>query len=193
MKTEMKAPPKRYFPYIIFGAAELIVLLLFVVPMTSLEQHILVFFTGTLAVVTAFYAWQTKQQAHANLEMAKEMKDARLAAQRPIVNIRSMGSTSKEVTAKFQNIGTGPALNIRRYLTHPRLHFTFTHDRHTVMKVGDEEGQINFPVEGFDGQDWLGFAINCDYEDVYKQRFRSILRSDRKEQGHFVFEVSELK
>jgi hypothetical protein len=153
---------------------------------------------AVLVSVTYWYAKQTnaiaeatRRQADASMQMAEEMKAARFAALRPIIAIRWVGSRpGKEISISFTNIGSGPGLNLSFYLTHPKCRFEFKHDRYTVIGVG-EKYRIDFPAESFDFKDWAGLGINCDYQDVYNQHFRSILSHESEQQRLLV--VSELK
>ena len=145
---------------------------------------LLVFVTTIYAKRTAEIAKETRTQADASLKMAKETRDARFAALKPIVRIGWIGSKRGEaIDVSFKNIGLGPALNLVCYLTHSGHSFKFKHDKYVAMEVG-EKGDILFPTEDFDFMEWDKLAINCDYRSVYGQSFRSALKFNTEEERY---------
>ena len=144
-----------------------------------------------LFIVTSIYAWHTRK-------MAEEMKDARFAALRPIVRIDWVGSqlnkdkNIERISASVKNIGIGPALNLKCYLTHTQYSFQERHDV-VVVEAGKDSPSIplSFSLEKFDGKQWAGFAINCDYESIYGPAFRSTLKFQTQEERRL--EIVELK
>ena len=146
--------------------------------------------TVFLVLLTAVYVRRVAQQANASVEMARETKDARFAALKPIVMIDwTSGQRGRAITPYFKNIGLGPALNVKCYCTHTKFEFKGKQDR-TTLEVGKRE-QITLLTEEFDFGDWPGFAINCDYQSIYGENFRSILRFKTEQERYL--EISELK
>lgn len=145
-----------------------------------------------LALVTAIYAKRTSDIADATKEQAKATAALAKAALRPIMAIGWIGGgdpRTQRISATFENIGPGPALNLKCYLTHPKCNFTFKYEGYTVIRAG-EKHPISLQTEDFDFKEWTGFAINCDYEDVSKNPFRSTLMSEAREERRLI--VSEL-
>ena len=141
----------------------------------------LVLYAGLIAVtmVYAYYSMETaeaaRHQADASVKMARETKDARFAALKPIVTIDwTSGQRGRAITPYFENIGLGPALNVKCYCTHTKFEFNGKQDR-TTLKVGKRE-HITLLTEAFDFEDWAGFAIKCDYQSIYGENFRSTPR-----------------
>jgi hypothetical protein len=136
-----------------------------------------------LVGVTVLYAVTTFTQANASAKMAEEMKDTRFATLRPIINIVWVGANKRngKISASFSNVGPGPALNLKCYLTHKKYKFKFKHDRYTVLDR-EKSQMIDLPSENFDFKEWEGFAINCDYESVYGESFRSIFKFQNEEE-----------
>jgi hypothetical protein len=138
--------------------------------------------TLILVAVTGIYAWRThviskgtEKQANASMKMAEEMRNARS----PSITIQwgGAGSNSREITAKLENEGVGPALNLKCYLTHKEFAFKHKFDAYTTFKVG-QEYSLSLPSENFDFKAWNGLAINCDYGSIFGDKFRSILRCE---------------
>ena len=140
--------------------------------------------TGALAVYAA-------GQADASVKMAGEMKDARFAALKPIVRIDWItDERGKAISPYFENIGLGPALNVKCYCTHTKSEFESSKQDRSTLAVGERE-HVTLVIEEVDSGDWAGFAINCDYQSIYGENFRSILRFKTKQERNL--EIQELK
>ena len=152
---------------------------------------------GLLVVITGIYAWRTfaisnatREQADASVKMARETRDARFAALKPIVSIDWIsGQRGRAFSPYFNNIGLGPALNVKFYCTHTSFEFKSKQDR-TTLEAGKRE-HITLLSEDFDFKDWAGFAFNCDYQSIYGENFRSILVFKTEQERNL--EISELK
>lgn len=152
METEIRTKTRlrKYVPYIIFGLIEIAVLLLSILlPLTNIDQRILVFFTGSLVIVTAFYAWQTQQQADASVEMAKEMREQRLQTSRPMIIQKPVHEVKLKLGANpplgeayfhhfvIVNVGNGPAIELEVSL-HDENGNQICLDRETFLRAHEE-------------------------------------------------------
>jgi hypothetical protein len=199
----IRAGTKGTFGWIAVIVAGLIGLLLIIYLIVNIANIVpadwaQIILTLGLVAVTSMYAWSTQKQANASVKMAEEMKDARFAALRPIVRIDWGGSqlnkdkNIERISVSFKNIGVGPALNLQCYLTHTQYSFQERHDV-VVVEAGRDSPSISlsFALEKFDGKQWAGFAINCDYESIYGPAFRSTLKFQTQEEKRL--EIVELK
>ena len=131
-----------------------------------------------LVAVTGMYALSTRKQADASMKMAEEMRNARS----PSITMQwgSADPNNRKISANLQNEGSGPALNLKCYLTHKGLVFNYKFGGYTTFKVG-QKYSLSLPSENFDFKAWNGLAINCDYESVLGQKFCSVLRCESQE------------
>ncbi len=64
-------------------------------------------------------------------------------------------------------------MNLKFYLTHKNHNFQASKDESSLAEVGEERRitlQIN---ESITQRDFEGLGVNCDYENVYGDSFRS--------------------
>lgn len=189
----MKTWLRKHIPYIIFGLGWIAVLLLSILlPLRDVDQHILVFFTGSLVTVTAFYAWQTQQQAAASAEMAKEMRQLRYNAFRPTIMPECTKLVSfpgkRIITVALYNLGPGPALDVALTIFHTSLDSLQHEWREGRFPSGSFRQEQNLPVLGIDKEetrvqinyqtttslsDKMTFSIVVECKDVYDRVFRS--------------------
>ena len=141
-----------------------------------------------LVLVTFAYAWSASKQANASIKMAEEMKNARA----PSITMQWGGANpnKKEISANIRNKGFGPALNLICYLTHKEFGFSSKSNVYTTFEV-EQKYILTLPSEEFDFKAWSGLAINCDYEGVFGEKFRSILRFESEEKRNL--EIIKLK
>ena len=134
--------------------------------------------TAVLVLVTAVYAWRTHVIAKATKEQAEEMKNART----PSITMQwgSADPNQRKISANLKNEGLGPALNLECYLTHNEFDFCHKFNAYTTFEVG-QTYPLSLKSENFDFEAWYGLAINCDYESVLGEKFRSILRCESKD------------
>ncbi|MBL7165999.1 MAG: hypothetical protein ISS55_05900 [Dehalococcoidales bacterium] len=153
----------------------------------QVDNWVLISLYVGLVGITALYAISTHRQADASVKMAEEMRNARS----PSITMQwgSANPNSREISANLENEGFGPALNLKCYLTHKEFDFEKKFDGYTTFKVG-QKYPLSLPSENFDFKAWNGLAINCDYESVLGERFRSILRCESKENR--VLEIGRL-
>lgn len=185
---------KLFVAVIIFAVVIAIIAVLGRIDATQTIQLIITFVLVLVTVAyvkrTAEIASATREQANASVEMAEAMKDATFAALKPIVSIDWIsGQRGRAFTPYFNNIGLGPALNVKFYCTHTSFEFKSKQDR-TTLEVGKRE-HITLLSEDFDFKDWAGFAFNCDYQSIYGENFRSILVFKTEQERNL--EISELR
>jgi len=150
--------------------------------------------TEALALKTAEMAEATKTQADNMEEMAaatreqtdvsskslNELEKQRLDSVRPIISLQYSSSSPQVIATTFKNIGVGPALKLKFYFSHPQYDFQTKHEKTYILAV-NTDGNIALPTEEHSlDQLWPGLCVNCDYEDIYKRPFRSVLRFSSK-------------
>ena len=140
-----------------------------------------------LVGVTIIYAWRThviskrtKEQADASVKMAKEMRDTRYDALRPIIDIVNIPQTPielansayakelpKELPCKLRNIGVGPATDVYSFVYHgsdERGRYNFG-----TIVIGKETDPVRLSLSQKDDH-WFLVAY---YKDVYGRWFES--------------------
>jgi len=141
--------------------------------------------TAALVGVTIVYVCRThviskaaEKQAKASVKMAEEMRNARS----PYITMQWMCAdpNNKTISAQLENEGFGPALNLKCYLTHKELDFTYKFGGYTTFKV-EQKYSLSLPSENFDFKAWNGLAINCDYESTLGEKLRSTLKFKSEE------------
>jgi len=116
-----------------------------------------------------------KQQADASIKMAKDMRNA----SSPFITMQwgAADRNNKQISVNLENEGFGPALNLKCYLTHKELDFSYKSSVYTTFKVG-QKYPLSLDSENFDFKAWNGLSINCDYGSILGDKFRSILRCE---------------
>jgi len=141
--------------------------------------------TLVLVGVTAYYAWKThslskstEKQAVASVKMAEEMRNARS----PSITIKWIGAdpSVRKISTSIENVGLGPALNLKCYLTHQEFASDYKYGGYSTFDVG-QKYTLTLPSEGFDFKAWKGLSINCDYESISGEKFRSMLKFESQE------------
>jgi hypothetical protein len=153
--------------------------------------------TIVLVIVTSVYVCLTRK-------MVREMKRAKEASLRPVLLMESVtdrpdpdaselirlgnwaanGEIPEHVVCDLRNAGPGPALNVRFSLRGPDGHF----DKElTCLAVGDVRPAVHLQVQrdrNANSEQEQAGVIRADYEDVYGNRFGSILgiQLDRQRQ-----------
>lgn len=136
-----------------------------------------------LVAVTAVYAWATQRQADANINMAKEMKNQRYDAVRPIIDIQKIivgnrdralevlaateGKTDICLSCKLKNIGLGPAIDV----------YSFTQlssgekrrQEHGTLAIGEEISYVSLLIEHKDSS----MELAVFFRDTYGRKLKS--------------------
>ena len=151
----------------------------------TISEWVQIILTGVLVLITGVYAWRTyaiskatEKQADASMKMADEMRNA----MSPYITMQwsDANPNSREISAHLKNEGFGPALNLKCYLTHKEFVFNKKFSGYTTFEVG-QKYSLSLDSENVDFNAWNGLAINCDYESILGDKFRSILRCESKE------------
>ena len=79
-------------------------------------QWVNVIILAVLAVITAYYAFETRTIARAAAEQAQELKQQRISASQPVLWPMIWGWSGNKLEVICENIGNGPALDIDIYL-----------------------------------------------------------------------------
>jgi len=144
----------------------------------------LVLLAGLIGV-TAVYAYSAIRQANASVEMAKEMKEQRLAMCKPHIILEDYGGTRgnyfmKEIGVGIVNEGPGTAINVRLYIAHPL--FKFEEYRHPLsISAGPTAFTHKFPVVEPSVEDDPGMPVDptalavANYEDTCGNCWHSTL------------------
>ncbi|MCD6453444.1 MAG: hypothetical protein J7K77_04075, partial [Dehalococcoidales bacterium] len=133
-------------------------------------QAIEVTITFVLVLITAIYvkrtaeiAKSTKEQADASVKMAKEMREQRYDAVRPIIDIQR----DRGLVCILHNIGLGPAIDVRSFIQYhkqERRPWEFG----TLTSGGKTEEMI-LSLEHEDNR----MVLVAYYKDIYGRRFES--------------------
>ena len=191
-KTEIL---KLFIAVIIFAA---VIAVVAVLGRIDTAQTIQLIITFVLVLVTVAYVMRTteiakatRQQADASVKMAKEMKQQRYDAVRPIVDIvikeqsitaqesisQGYGDKPKDLPCQLRNVGVGPAIRVYSFIKdiddpdgNPRR-WDFG-----ILPSAAREGEMEYTQEmrlllmQKDNQR----ALVAHYEDVYGNTFESI-------------------
>ena len=167
---------------------------------------------GTLILVTAWYAYSTHRiqgAARDQAEISKRATEIALNTARnavlPIVSLGGPGTSGtttdngavqvNSVSVSYSNIGEGPALNLKVWLSYPfeldGVGSKSSAKPRSVLGVG-EDGQ--FLWQSSDGEQLPSstdeYDIVAEYTDIYRRPFRSTLFRTRGAYGRFETEFS---
>ena len=144
----------------------------------SPSEWIQIVLTAVLVIVTAFYAWEARNQALASAQTVEEMKKQTVMQSRPMIIqkvvqrnvIQAFGTTddkpvvNSKIFSHFQilNVGNGPAIELEVSLTDKDKNPIYSH-RETYLKPSEE---IKFgDVQLFNRKD-SKFYLLCQYRPV---------------------------
>ncbi len=130
-----------------------------------------------LVVVTGIYAWRTFTISKSTEKQAKEMKEQRVTASRPVVVQKAVhekdiyeGST-KDYFSHFEayNAGNGPAIEVEISLLNKEktpIHY----QRETFIRAG--EPPIEFFPSELTSREKSTFYLVCEYQGILSQGTR---------------------
>lgn len=154
--------------------------------------------TVILAVVTAFYAGSARRQAKASVRMAEEMRRQRLSVSQPVLVPRplevSPQASQHNVRLMVANVGNGPAIQVKRTVSHPSLKAKEHTQEWAVLPVNEERDMsfvLGTPVAAADG------VLQVSWLDIHGQQFRFSApvktgRSGEVQLGDLTFSVGQL-
>lgn len=104
-------------------------------------QWVNVIILAVLAVITAYYARETRRIAKTSEEQAKELKQQRISSSQPVVWPMISGWKVYYLEVVFENIGNGPALDVDIFIGRgEKLMFEDSeHIRHSYMVAGEKK------------------------------------------------------
>ena len=139
-------------------------------------ELIQVILMGLLVVVTGIYAWRTfaisnaaKEQSDASVEMAKEMREQRIMASRPVIIQKAIErgkySTERDMPDDFEicNVGNGPAIELEISLLN-KERYQITSERKTYLRAGEPPIQFA-PFQSVDLEEALYYVV-CEYQGI---------------------------
>ena len=157
--------------------------------------------TLTLLAV-CWYAWEARKQAKASARMAEEMRRQRLSVSQPVVVVRILRvdelPSRHTVRLRATNAGNGPAIRVRRTVSHPSLRVSNGAKEHTQewsVLLANEEQDMTFVLS--DPVEVAGGMLRVEWLDIHGQQFSlsASLKTERSgdiELGELTFSVGEL-
>jgi hypothetical protein len=149
----------------------------------GLEQGFQAGLTAALVTVTAYYAYSTRQilevskkQAISASKQAQIMLDGQFQAEAPVLRLRAYkeSANSKDIRIEVENIGKGPALNIKCWIDdpkHPELRENIM--SWTAVAVG--QGSYTTLVTGKQVYSLQNITIKAHYESIFHKKYESCL------------------
>jgi hypothetical protein len=144
--------------------------------------------TLTLGAVL-WYAWEARKQAKASARMAAEIRRQRLSVSQPVVVSKPLAvkreTSQNNVLLKLTNVGNGPAIRVRRRISHPSLRLSSKlreHIQEWPLMLVNEERDMSFvldnPLVRANGE------LEVSWLDIYGQQFNFSALLKTEETGH---------